>query len=165
MRTKLSAVKAEVTPLKTGLEDQGGLARAVAKCLANTHVLLLKTQAYHWNVAGPMFFAIHNLTEKQYEDLFAAEDVIAERIRALGYPAPLSGKEMIAQADISECTRLPAADEMLSDLISDHETVSRQFREAIRLAEAAEDFVTADMLTARIQFHEKVIWMLRALNR
>lgn len=161
---KITNVKTSVTPLKTGIAAQGALVEALCGCLANTHVLLMKTQVYHWNVSGPLFFAIHNLTEAQYEDLFAAEDVLAERVRALGYPTPVSAKEMLSIADIEEDQKLPGAAQMLTNLVADHETVSRALREAVEHANDAGDYVSADMLTLRIGFHEKAIWMLRSLN-
>jgi starvation-inducible DNA-binding protein len=114
-------------------------------------------------VVGPLFVSLHQLTEQQYQDLFGAIDDIAERIRALGYPAPTSIAEMLHHSAIVEAHGSKfSAEQMVKALVSDHETVSRRLRDAVEVAEDLRDAATADMLTARLQAHEKAVWMLRA---
>jgi len=134
-------------------EDAKLLAEGLSRSLAATYVLYTKTQGFHWNVVGPLFHGLHKLTEEQYKDLAEATDTVAERIRALGHPAPASGE--------SE-GRLSAQD-MAEALVSDHETAARSFRELVRVAERADDVVTADLLTGRIHAHEEAAWMLRSI--
>jgi starvation-inducible DNA-binding protein len=110
-----------------------------------------------------LFISLHKLTEEQYEDLFEAGDELAERIRTLGYPAPASLREMIKDSRISEAKANPTAEEMVENLVADHETLVRHLREITELAEESHDQGTADMLTERLKAHEKAIWMLRAI--
>lgn len=145
-----------------GINDNKRVAACMANCLADSYLLMVKTQGYHWNVAGPLFYSLHKLTEEHYNDLFSAIDELAERIRALGYPAPASITDMISRAGISEDTGNPTAEEMIGNLIEDHETIAIRFREYVQTAEDVNDVASADMLTARLAFHEKAIWMLRA---
>jgi len=125
--------------------------------------LMVKTQAYHWNAVGPLFHSLHLLTEEQYNNLFGAIDEMAERVRALGYPAPYSITDMISHSEISENVGNPTTEQMIANLVKDHEIAARRFRQSVARAEEASDVVTADMLTARMAFHEKAIWMLSAL--
>lgn len=159
--------KSSVAPVKTGIEstDRQALAQAVGKALAETYVLYTKTQAIHWNVVGPMFYSLHKLTEEQYEDLAEAVDDLAERIRALGAPAPGCFEEFLELSDIEEAPRSQGrtAEQAVQMLCADHETAARTFREATRLADEMDDVVTADLLTDRMAQHEKAAWMLRAL--
>jgi starvation-inducible DNA-binding protein len=157
--------KADVAPVKTGLEttDRQELAQAVDKALAETYVLYTKTQAVHWNVVGPMFYSLHKMTEEQYEDLADAIDSIAERIRALGAPTPVSFGEFLEMSDVQEMREKQTAEDAVRMLCSDHETVARTFRDATKLAGEMDDVVTADLLTTRMATHEKAAWMLRAL--
>lgn len=164
MTTLAHANSSNITPLETGIDEQKTLANALTGCLADTYLLMVKTQGCHWNVVGPQFLAIHTLTEQHYADLFTAVDDLAERIRALGYPAPTSAKSMIEASNLAEITTNLDAAEMLEVLIADHQTVATRFREAAGEADVLNDLVTADMLTTRINFHEKSIWMLKALN-
>jgi starvation-inducible DNA-binding protein len=113
-------------------------------------------------VVGPLFISLHQLTEEQYQDLFGAIDQIAERIRAIGYPAPKSVADLMTHTAIKEETGNPTAEEMVRALIGDHETVSRRLRDAVGVAEGLRDVATADLLTERLQVHEKAVWMLRA---
>jgi len=147
----------------TGIKNAEQLATSVAASLADTYVLMVKTQAYHWNVVGPLFYSVHNLTEEHYNDLFKAVDEIAERIRALGYPAPTNLKDMVEISEISEDTGNTSTEEMIANLADDHETAAKRFRKAVEIAEENRDVVTADMLTARMAFHEKAAWMFKAL--
>lgn len=155
-------MKPEVETSDNGVEESKSLAATVAACLADSYLILVKTQAYHWNAVGPLFHSIHVLTEEHYNDLFGAVDELAERIRALGYPAPSSITEMVAMSAISEDIGNPTTEEMIGNLVQDHETAARRFRQCVNRAEENGDVVTADMLTARITFHEKAVWMLKA---
>lgn len=146
-----------------GIDGQARVARDLRSCLADTYVLMTKTQAYHWNVVGPLFHSVHELTEEQYDDLFKAVDDLAERIRALGHLAPTSLQEMLNGTLLREESGHPSTRDMLTSLVRDHETVARRFRESVLHAEDAKDVVTADLLTQRLAFHEKAIWMLRAI--
>jgi starvation-inducible DNA-binding protein len=150
---------------KTGLDtsDRKELAQAVSKALAETYVLYTKTQAIHWNVVGPMFYSLHKLTETQYEDLAEATDTIAERIRALGAPAPGSFGEFLELSDIQETREKQTAEQAVTMLCGDHEIAARTFREATKLADEHDDVVTADLLTQRMAQHEKAAWMLRSI--
>lgn len=147
----------------TGIDGKARVAEDLQTCLADTYVLMIKTQAYHWNAVGPLFHSVHVLTEEQYSDMFAAADELAERIRALGHLAPTSMREMGEATSLQEDSAEPTTREMIANLVRDHERVARGFRESAERAEEAGDLVTADMLTERLQFHEKAIWMLRAL--
>ncbi len=154
---------ADVENPKTGIENRKRLAGNLSALLADTYLLLVKTQGYHWNVVGPLFVSLHGLTEEQYENLFEAADELAERIRALGHPAPTSITEMISLTVISEDTGSASAEDMVSNLARDHEAVVRRLREGVEIAEDLRDMATADLLTERMQFHEQAIWMLRAI--
>ncbi len=156
-------IKATVEHPETGIENRKRLAAGLSGLLADTYVLLIKTQGYHWNVVGPLFVSMHELTEKQYENLFVAVDAIAERIRALGYPAPSSMNEMIPLTAIGEDTGNPTAEAMIDKLVFDHEIVVQRLRAVTDIAQEMRDHVTADMLTARMAFHEQAVWMLRAI--
>lgn len=156
-------VKPDVEHPDTGLEHRKRLAGSLSALLADTYLLLVKTQGYHWNVVGPLFVSLHRLTEEQYRDLFEAVDELAERVRALGFPAPSSVTEMVGLAQISEDTAKPTAEQMVETLVKDHEAIVRRLREATVEAEKQHDVVTAGMLTDRMEFHEKAIWMLRAV--
>ncbi|HEY9548051.1 MAG TPA: DNA starvation/stationary phase protection protein [Kiloniellaceae bacterium] len=156
-------MKADVESPEIGLDHRKRLANCLCSLLADTYLLLVKTQGYHWNVVGPLFVSLHRLTEEQYQNLFEAVDDLAERVRALGFPAPSSITEMVAMAEILEDTGNPTAEQMVGTLVADHERIVRRLREATVTAEELHDVVTAGMLTERMQFHEKAVWMLRAL--
>lgn len=149
----------------TGLEDsyRADISSALSDILADTYKLTIKSHLYHWNVVGPLFKPLHELTEEHYEALFAATDVIAERIRAVGHLAPIelgAAKNFApAASDIADATAI----DMVKDLIKDHESAVRTMRDAAAKAGDADDVVTEDMLTARLTFHEKAIWMLKAI--
>ncbi|MDX1400640.1 MAG: DNA starvation/stationary phase protection protein [Kiloniellales bacterium] len=156
-------VRPDVEYPQTGIEDKKRLAGLLTGVLADSYILMVKTQGYHWNVVGPLFTSVHELTEKQYRSLFEAVDEIAERIRALGMVAPSSITEMIPFTEIQEDTANPSTEEMLLSLIADHEVVCRKLRKTEELAQDLGDAVTSDMMTQRMAFHENAIWMLRAL--
>jgi starvation-inducible DNA-binding protein len=156
-------IKSHIEHPDLGIDGRKRLAERLADIVADTYVLLVKTQGYHWNVVGPLFVSLHKLTEEQYEDLFAAGDELAERIRTLGYPAPASLRAMIKDSRISEAKGNPTAEEMVENLVADHETLVRHLREITEFAEESHDQGTADMLTERLKAHEKAIWMLRAI--
>lgn len=165
MATQLkSGTSSSVAVLDTGIDKKARtkVADALVPVLADSYTLLVKSHVYHWNLVGPLFIPLHHLTEEHYKDLFEAVDIIAERIRALGKRAPLSFAQLLAKASVEEETANRSAEDMVFQLVDDHEQLSKHIREAALLADDADDLVTADMLTARLAFHEKAIWMLRA---
>ncbi|MCB1427408.1 MAG: DNA starvation/stationary phase protection protein [Zhengella sp.] len=131
--------------------------------LEDTYRLTVKSHVYHWNVVGPLFKPLHELTEDHYEELFAAADTIAERIRALGHLAPVSFAETSHFAPGEKSVDHSSAKAMVEDLIETHEKAVRTMREAAGKAGDAGDVVTEDMLTQRLTFHEKALWMMRAI--
>ncbi len=133
--------------------------------LADTYTLMLKTHNYHWNVTGPNFLEIHGMFEEQYENLFSASDRIAERIRALGEYAPGGLKAYAALTFIEEPKEGLSSDEMILDLLGDHRKLVVQAKQSIKVAIQYEDEATANMLTERIEYHEKKIWMLHSFFR
>ncbi len=139
------------------------VAAGLSRLLADTYTLYLKTHNYHWNVTGPMFQTLHLMFETQYTELALAVDVIAERIRALGVRAPGSYAEFEKLTTITEEPTTPAAHDMIKKLVSGQESVVRTARSIFPIAEAAHDEVTVDLLTQRLQLHEKTAWMLRSL--
>jgi len=135
---------------------------ALSRLLADTYTLYLKTQNYHWNVTGPMFPALHTMFEEQYAELATASDLIAERIRALGHPAPGTFQEFAKLAAVGEEPGVPTAIEMVKNLARDHRIVVSTAREVADEAEQADDIATVDLATQRIELHEKIAWMLEA---
>jgi starvation-inducible DNA-binding protein len=162
--TDVLEAQADVQDMKTGIGDseRKQLAGLLAGSLADTTLLMIKSQGYHWNVVGPLFKPIHELTEDHYTNLFEAADEIAERIRALGYPAPTSFTDLIARTALREEHDVTSAQDMVETLVRDHEAVVRQMRKTAEFAESVDDFATHDLLVERLTFHEKAIWMLRA---
>ena len=144
-------------------QDRLAIAAGLSRLLADTYTVYLKTHNYHWNVTGPMFNTLHTMFEEQYTELAAAVDLIAERIRALGVFAPGSFAEFSELTNITEESGAPTAEEMISQLVSDQEAIVRTAREIFPLAEKASDETTADLLTQRMQIHEKTAWMLRSM--
>jgi starvation-inducible DNA-binding protein len=144
-------------------EQREKIANGLSRLLADTYTLYLKTHNYHWNVTGPLFNTLHTMFETQYTELAAAVDEIAERIRALGYPAPGSYKAFAALTSIKEEEGVPSAEDMIRDLVVGQETVVRTAREVFPIADEAHDEPTADLLTQRMQLHEKNAWMLRSM--
>ena len=139
------------------------IADGLSRLLADSYTLYLKTHNYHWNVTGPMFNTLHLMFETQYTELALAVDLIAERIRALGVHAPGSYAAFAKLSSIAESEKVPNAMEMVADLVKGQEAVVRTARSVFPLAEKAHDEATADLLTQRIQLHEKTAWMLRSL--
>ena len=144
-------------------EDRDEIADGLAHLLADTYTLYLKTHNYHWNVTGPMFQTLHLMFETQYNELALAVDAVAERIRALGAPAPGSYREFGVLTSIVEDTDSPDATEMIRRLVAGQETVVRTARSVFPVVDRAHDEPTADLLTQRMQVHEKTAWMLRSL--
>jgi starvation-inducible DNA-binding protein len=143
--------------------DRKEIALGLSKVLADTYTLYLKTHSFHWNVTGPMFQTLHLMFETQYTEMALAVDLIAERIRALGYPAPGSYREFLKLSSIQEETRVPSAKEMIRILVEGQEAVARTARSVFPAVERASDEATGDLLTQRMQTHEKTAWMLRSL--
>jgi starvation-inducible DNA-binding protein len=143
--------------------DRKAIADGLARLLADTYTLYLKTHNFHWNVTGPMFQTLHLMFETQYTELALAVDQIAERIRALGYPAPGTYAAYSRLSSIKEEAGVPKADEMIRLLVEGQEAVVRTARSIFPAAEKANDEPTADLLTQRMQIHEKTAWMLRSL--
>ena len=144
-------------------EDRIAIAEGLSRLLADSYTLYLKTHNFHWNVTGPMFNTLHQMFEQQYTELATAVDEIAERIRALGVVAPGSYGQFAALTSVEEETGVPSADEMIAQLMRDQETVVRTAREVFPIAERAQDEPSADLLTQRMQVHEKTAWMLRSM--
>jgi starvation-inducible DNA-binding protein len=144
-------------------QDRKAIADGLSKLLADSYTLYLKTHNFHWNVTGPMFNTLHLMFETQYTELALAVDGIAERIRALDMPAPGSYVQFAKLTRIREETGTPDATEMLRQLVEDHEAVVRTARETFPVVEKAKDEPTADLLTQRMQVHEKAAWMLRSM--
>ena len=148
-----------------GISEQhrAEIAEGLSRLLADSYTLYLKTHNYHWNVTGPLFNTLHAMFETQYTELATAVDQIAERIRALGHPAPGSYAAFAALTSIEEEQGSPAAERMIRELVIGQETVVKTAREVFPLADAAHDEPTADLLTQRMQLHEKNAWMLRSM--
>lgn len=140
-------------------EIAGGLSRV----LADTYTLYLKTHNFHWNVTGPMFQTLHLMFETHYNELALAVDLVAERIRALGFPAPGTYRQFVQLSTIKEEDGVPKAEEMIKLLVAGHETVARTAREVFKVSEGVSDQPSCDLLTQRLQVHEKTAWMLRSL--
>ena len=144
-------------------EQRQQIADGLGRLLADTWVLYGKTHGFHWNVTGPMFTSLHTLFETQYNELWDSLDEIAERIRALGLPAPFGDSTLTKLASLEEAGSIPAAMDMVKQLVADHEAVARTARSVFEIADAANDQPSADLLTQRLQVHEKTAWMLRSL--
>ncbi len=144
-------------------EHREKIAAGLSKLLADSYTLYLKTHNYHWNVKGPMFQTLHMMFEEHYQELAPAVDEIAERIRSLGEKAPGSYQEFSKLTSIKEETGWPTAHEMIRNLVTAHESVIKTAREIFPTAEAGSDEATIDLVTQRVQLHEKTAWMLRSL--
>ena len=144
-------------------KEREELAGGLSRVLADTYTLYLKTHNFHWNVTGPMFQTLHLMFEAQYNELALAVDLVAERIRALGFMAPGTYRQFVQLATIKEEEGIPKAQDMIRLLVEGHETVARTARQVFRVADSANDQPTCDLLTQRMQIHEKTAWMLRSL--
>ena len=145
-------------------EDQRkAIAHGLSILLADTYTLYLKTHNYHWNVTGPQFNSLHNMFMTQYTEQWTALDLIAERIRSLGFPAPGTYKEFVKLASIKEVEGVPKATEMIKHLVAAQEATARTARKLFPVVNEANDQPTADVLTQRIDIHEKTAWMLRSM--
>ena len=151
--------------LSTGIakKDRAAIADGLSRLLADSYVLYLKTHGFHWNVEGPMFNTLHAMFMDQYTELWNALDVIAERIRALGHYAPASQAAYGALTTIKESPKVPKAMDMVRELLAGHEAAAKTARAVLPAAEAADDQATLDILTQRLNIHEKTAWMLRSL--
>lgn len=152
--------------LNTGINETNRIetAKGLSTLLADTYTLYLKTHKYHWNVTGPMFQTLHTMFETHYTDLAEAVDEIAERIRVLGVKAPGSYKEFSELGNVKEDSSVDiSAEEMIKNLLADHEQVTRTAKEILPRLEGANDEGTNALLSARIEYHEKTAWMLNAL--
>jgi len=160
------SVRAKELPAVSGVarEDRKALAAHLGGVLASTYVLYHKTHAYHWNVTGPLFYSVHKLTDAQYQDLARAIDAIAERIRSIGFAAPVGLTAYVGDSVVDDVAGSPNAGEMVAELAQDHQSVAKYIRSVVEEAEKAEDVFTADLLTARIGVHEEAAWMLNALR-
>jgi starvation-inducible DNA-binding protein len=139
------------------------ISESLSRVLADTYTLYLKTHNYHWNVTGPMFNDLHAMFMTQYTELWGSVDLIAERIRSLGFPAPGTYRRFVELSSIKEDDDVPEAKRMVKNLLKGHETVARTCREAFPAAERGNDQPTIDILTERMQVHEKTAWMLRSI--
>jgi starvation-inducible DNA-binding protein len=144
-------------------EHRQKIAEGLSRLLADSYTLYVKTHNYHWNVTGPLFNTLHSMFEVQYTELATAVDEIAERIRALGHFAPGSYKAFAKLTSVEEEEGVPSAEEMIRQLVIGQEAVVRTARKIFPLADEASDEPTADLLTQRMQIHEKNAWMLRAM--
>ncbi|MCY7322389.1 MAG: DNA starvation/stationary phase protection protein [Phormidesmis sp. CAN_BIN36] len=160
MPTQTSAM-----PIDLGIDSQKRqeIAEGLSRLLADTYSLYLKTHNFHWNVTGPMFNTLHLMFEAQYTELALAVDLIAERIRSLGFPAPGTYSEYAKLSSIEETPGVPKAEEMIRLLVQGQESVVRTARSIFPIVDGANDEPSADLLTQRMQIHEKTAWMLRSL--
>ena len=164
-QTNNTAKAAAAPDIQIGIDAEGrkALADGLSHLLADTYTLYVKTHNFHWNVTGRMFQALHKMFEEQYRELADAVDEVAERIRALGHPAPGTFSRFAELTSIEEEDGVPAAEEMVRQLVRGHEAVVRTARTVFASAESNDDQVTVDLLTERMQVHEKTAWMLRSL--
>ena len=165
MARKKAVVPTDASSIHIGISasDREKVADGLSHLLADTYSLYLQTHNFHWNVEGPMFNTLHLMFETQYNELWQAVDVIAERIRALGFHAPGTYSELTRLTSIEEVDGVPEAMDMVSYLVKGHEAVTRTARTAFRMSDKAGDESSSDMLTQRLQIHEKTAWMLRSL--
>ncbi len=146
-----------------GADDRKVIADELSKLLADSYTLYIKTHNFHWNVTGPLFQTLHEKFEEQYTELAEAVDVVAERIRALGHPAPGSASAFARLATVKETDGVPSAKDMIKILVEGHEAVVRTSRSVAEVSEKGGDEATADLAVQRLRVHEKEAWMLRSL--
>lgn len=161
----MDAKKAKAPSINIGINanEREKIARGLSALLADSYTLYLMTHNFHWNVTGPDFNSLHQMFMAQYTEQWVALDLIAERIRALGHPAPGTYKEFVKRASIKEVNGVPKATDMIRHLVAAQEATARTARELFALVNAANDQPTADLLTQRMEVHEKTAWMLRSL--
>jgi starvation-inducible DNA-binding protein len=159
------AKKTTSPKIDTGIpaQQRSGIAQSLSRLLADEYTLYLKTHNFHWNVTGPMFNTLHLMFEQHYNEAALAVDLVAERIRALGFPAPATYAQFAELSSIPEQKGVPKAMEMVRLLVKGHEACAKTARAAFPTAEEAGDEPTCDLLTQRMQLHEKTAWMLRSL--
>jgi starvation-inducible DNA-binding protein len=162
-KKNIAALAAPQIDIGIAAKDREKIVAGVSRVLADTYTLYLKTHNFHWNVEGPMFNTLHLMFMEQYTELWNALDLIAERIRALGFPAPATNTQFSKLTSIEETEGVPDALDMVRLLVTGHEAVARTARAAFPAAEKAGDESTCDLLTQRLQIHEKTAWMLRSL--
>jgi starvation-inducible DNA-binding protein len=155
--------KAAKIDIGISAKDREVISAGLSQLLADSYTLYLQSHNFHWNVTGPMFQTLHVLFMEQYTELWNALDLIAERIRSLGLPAPGTYKEFTRLASVKEVEGVPSATEMLGILVAGQEAVAKTARRVFKAAEKANDQPTCDLLTQRLQVHEKNAWMLRSL--
>ena len=161
----MASKKQQAPQIDIGIDsaDREKIVKGLSVLLADSYTLYLMTHNFHWNVTGPQFNSLHNMFMGQYTEQWNALDIIAERIRALGYPAPGTYKEFVKLASIQEVEGVPKADDMVRHLVAAQEATARTARSLFPVVDAANDQPTADVLTQRIDVHEKTAWMLRSL--
>jgi starvation-inducible DNA-binding protein len=161
----MSGKKTRTSTIDIGISaaDRQKIVRGLSALLADSYTLYLMTHNFHWNVTGPQFNSLHLMFMGQYTEQWNALDIIAERIRALGHPAPGTYKEFVKLASIKEVEGVPNANDMIRHLVAAQEATARTARKLFPLANSANDQPTADLLTQRLEIHEKTAWMLRSL--
>jgi len=159
----MATKKAPGIDIGIGDKDRATIAKGLSALLADSYTLYLMTHNYHWNVTGPMFNTLHLMFMGQYTEQWNALDLIAERIRALGHPAPGTYKEFVRLASIKEAEGVPKATDMIRNLVAAQEATARTARRLFALVDKANDQPTMDLLTQRLEVHEKTAWMLRSL--
>ena len=164
MRDEKASLRDDISePVQTGLADEIRelLARELSAVLDETYSLLVQTHLYHWNIRGPLFADLHKLMEEQYTALFESVDEVAERIRQLGFRAPVAATSFPSGVVVQ--TPMPSEEDMVADLVTRHEGVSRRLRELSAGADERRDYVTQDLANEMLAFHEKAAWMLRSI--
>ncbi|PJZ55716.1 Dps family protein [Leptospira barantonii] len=154
-----------MTDIDIGISEKNreSINTGLQKLLADTYILYFKTHSYHWNVTGPLFNTLHLMFQTQYNELWLSIDLIAERIRSLGFYAPSSSHHLGKLTSIHEEGGVPVAEDMIRHLVSGHETVIKTARTLLPVADEGGDEVTLDLLTQRLEIHEKTAWMLRSM--
>lgn len=165
MSNEVFAARAKELPGGAGVarSDRKALAGMLGEALASAYTLYHKTHAYHWNITGPLFYSVHKLTEEQYEELAEAVDDLAERIRAIGFAAPVGLAAYADNPTIRDVSSVPSAGDMIAELAKDHLKIAEQLRPFVGEADEVGDVYTADLLTSRIGVHEEAAWMLNAI--
>lgn len=161
----MATKKSRIPTIDIGIKasDREKIVQGLSSLLADSYTLYLMTHNFHWNVTGPQFNSLHQMFMTQYTEQWNALDLIAERIRALGYPAPGTYKEFVKLASIKEVEGVPKAEEMVRLLVAAQEATARTARKLFPVVDAANDQPTADLLTQRLEVHEKTAWMLRSV--